>query len=112
MNYLRRRINTLRSVALEPQAAAVIDNLVENYDGFEKEYGNIEELLAIRPDAIGMRGVVINGLGVALYLHLSAVAPPLDILYRYNEETVIVETICVGDKAMPVVVAESLMSSG
>jgi len=85
-----------RTIVLEHSAAQMIDALVTNFPDFDIAYRDIEMMLAMCPAEVGIKGVICGGLGIGLYLHISNGFPPIDVLYKYNDEKVYVESIVVG----------------
>jgi hypothetical protein len=95
MNDLRIWVENARSIILEDSAARTVDFLYARYADFDDVFRDIEERLATRPIEIGIRGVVSNDLDLGHYLHISDKAPPISLLFRYDEDHVYVENVAI-----------------
>jgi hypothetical protein len=93
----RDLIRGVRVVVWEHEAAATLDALITSAQGLDDFLLEIEMKLAVHPDEIGIRGVVCDGLGLGFYLYVSTWGA-LDILYRYDQHKVYIESIAVDER--------------
>ena len=93
MEELREVISDACSVVLEPAAEEANDDLLMTCKGFAEEYRKIEAMLSTGAEEIGIRGVTVRGIHLGYYMHISAQLMPIDVLYRYDEEKVYIETL-------------------
>jgi hypothetical protein len=97
----RKKIRGMRSVVLEHEAADMVDRLMLAVEGFDEDYRELEAKLSTQPDEIGISGVVCSGVSTGLYLHIAAWGA-IDVLYRYDEERVCIESVAVSKRVVSV----------
>jgi hypothetical protein len=82
-----------RTVVLEDSVMATVDWLSMRIEGFEEAFREATNLLAERPDEVGIKGLECASMGLGFYQHISRRIPPMDLIYRYDHEKVHVECV-------------------
>lgn len=100
MEGLRVWIKQARDIVLEQSAAEAVSFLSLRYKEFGETYREIENALATEPTEIGIRGVASDDVEVGYYYHVSDRVPPINLLYRYNERAVYIESVAIERQAI------------
>jgi hypothetical protein len=95
MKELRSRIRKARTIVVEHDAAVALDYLSAKHENFGDVWREVENVLAERPDEIGIQGLICDGIGLGYYLHSSEQIPSFNVLYRYDKENVYLDSISV-----------------